>query len=196
MTRSTLRLPAVAILAVVLGGCSMFGVRSDYEQARETRPLEIPPELDAPVQSGTMRVPDVAGAPAAPAPAGVPSTVPSTIPAGEATSLAIADGVAGAWRRVGLALERSGVATISARDEVAATYTLSGTTTVAKAAEGGFFKRLFSRDEASAPVEVTRVVRVVAEGAGSVVRVEDEQGQAVDDELARRVVEAIRRRLG
>lgn len=192
MTRSTLRLPAVAILAVAVGGCSMFGVRSDYEQARETRPLEIPPELDAPVQSGTMRVPEVSGAPSAPA----PTSVPSAIPAGEATTLAIADGVAGAWRRVGLALERSGVATISARDEAAATFTVSGTTTVAKAAEGGFLKRMFSRDEAAAPVEVTRVVRIVADGGGSVVRVEDEQGQAAGDELARRVIEAIRQRLG
>lgn len=192
MTRSTLRLPAAAILAVVLGGCSMFGVRSDYEQARETRPLEIPPELDAPAQSGTMRVPDVAGAPSAPA----PSSVPSAIPAGEATSLAIADGVAGAWRRVGLALERSGVATVGARDETAATYTVSGTATIAKPAEGGFIKRLFSRDEAGTPVEVTRVVRIVADGAGSVVRVEDEQGQQADDEFARRVIEAIRQRLG
>lgn len=194
MTRSTLRLPAVAILAIVLGGCSMFGVRSDYEQARETRPLEIPPELDAPAQSGTMRVPEVAGAPSALASA--PSGVPSAIPAGEATSLAIADGVAGAWRRVGLALERSGVATVGARDESAGTYTVSGTTTIAKAAEGGFLKRLFSRDEAGSPVEVTRVVRIVADGAGSVVRVEDEQGQAADDEFARRVIEAIRQRLG
>lgn len=194
MTRPTMRLTAAAILAVLLGGCSMFGVRSDYEQARETRPLEIPPELDAPAQSGTMRVPDVAGAPSAPATA--PTAVPSAIPVGEATSLAIADGVAGAWRRVGLALERSGVATVGARDESAATYTVSGTATIAKAPEGGFIKRLFSRDEAGSPVEVTRVVRIVADGAGSVVRVEDEQGQAADDEFARRVLEAIRQRLG
>jgi uncharacterized lipoprotein len=193
MTRSTPRLIAAATFAVLLGGCSMLGVRSDYEQARETRPLEIPPELDAPAQSGTMRVPEVAGAPAAGASA--PVGVPSAIPAGEATSLAIADGVGGAWRRVGLALERSGVAEVSARDEAAGTYTVSGTTTLDKPAEGGFFKRMFSRDEARS-AQVTRVVRIVADGAGSVVRVEDEQGQPADDELARRVIEAIRQRLG
>lgn len=193
MNRSTLRLTAAATLALLLAGCSMFGVRSDYEQARETRPLEIPPELDAPAQSGTMRVPEVSGAPATPTSAA--SSVPSAIPAGEATSLAIADGVAGAWRRVGLALERSGVAELTARDEAAATYTLSGTTTLERRAEGGFFKRLFTRDEATS-AQVTRVVRIVADGSGSVVRVEDEQGQSADDELARRVIEAIRQRLG
>lgn len=194
MIRIAPRPLAVAALAMVLGGCSMFGVRSDYEQARETRPLEIPPELDAPAQSGTMRVPDVSGAPAASGAA--PSAVPSAIPAGEDSSLAVADGVAGTWRRVGLALERSGVAEITARDEVAATYTVSGTTTAAKKPAGGFFKRLFSSDDAGAPVAATRVVRVVADGAGSVIRVEDEQGQAVDDELARQLVAAIRARLG
>lgn len=194
MTRIPPRPLAVAVLALALGGCSMFGVRSDYEQARETRPLEIPPELDAPAQSGTMRVPEVAGATdAGAAPA---SSVPSAIPAGEESSLAVADGVSGTWRRVGLALERSGVAEITARDEAAATYTVSGTTTAAKKPEGGFFKRLFSSDDAGAPVAATRVVRVVADGAGSVIRVEDEQGQAVDDELARRLVAAIRQRLG
>ena len=194
MIRISPRPLAVAALAVALGGCSMFGVRSDYEQARETRPLEIPPELDAPAQSGTMRVPEVAGAPAAGAPAA--ASVPSAIPAGEESSLAVADGVAGAWRRVGLAIERSGVAEITARDESAATYTVSGTTTGTKQAEGGFFTRLFSRDEAGDPVAATRVVRVVADGSGSIVRVEDEQGQIVDDELARRLVAAIRARLG
>jgi uncharacterized lipoprotein len=194
MIRIAPRPLAVAALALALGGCSMFGVRSDYELARETRPLEIPPELDAPVQSGTMRVPEVgngAGASAAPV-----STAPSAIPAGKESLLAVADGVSGTWRRVGLALERSGVAEITARDEVAATYTVSGTTTAARKAEGGFFKRLFSREEAGAPVPAVRVVRVVADGAGSVVRIEDEQGQAVDDEFARRLVAAIRQRLG
>jgi hypothetical protein len=87
------------------------------------------------------------------------------------------------------------VAELTARDEAAATYTVSGTSTLERRAEGGFFKRLFTRDEATT-AQVTRVVRIVADGSGSVVRVEDEQGQPADDELARRVIEAIRQRLG
>ncbi|MFN7553049.1 MAG: hypothetical protein ACK59M_18190 [Pseudomonadota bacterium] len=194
MTRIFPRPLVLAAIVVALGGCSMFGVRSDYEQARETRPLEIPPELDAPAQSGTMRVPEVAGAPAAP---GVTlSNMPATFQAGEASSVAVADGVAGTWRRVGLALERSGVAEITARDEVAATFTVSGTTAAPKGGGGGFISRLFSRDEGGGEVPATRVVRVAADGGGSVVTVEDEAGRPADDELARRLITAIRQRLG
>ncbi len=192
MNPTTTRLLAAAVLASLLGGCSMFGVRSDYQQAQETRPLEIPPGLDTPTTSTTMLVPAVEGG-SAPIDAG---TVPAQIVPGEDSTLALADSAAGAWRRVGLALERSGVAEITARDEGAGTFTLSGTSRETRPAEGGFIKRMFSGGDKVEETAVTRVVRISAEGSGSVVRVEDEQGQPVADDLARRVIAALRQRLG
>jgi uncharacterized lipoprotein len=192
MNPITTRLLAAAVLASLLGGCSMFGVRSDYQQAQETRPLEIPPGLDAPAASTTMLVPAVAGGSA---PANV-AAAPAPIAPGPESTLALADSAAGAWRRVGLALERSGVAQIVARDEAAGTFTLSGTSRETRPAEGGFLKRMFSGGEKVEETTVTRVVRISAEGSGSSVRVEDEQGQPVADDLARRVIAALSQRLG
>jgi uncharacterized lipoprotein len=139
-----------------------------------------------------MTVPAVAGSASATA----PSTSPRPIEAGPDARIAVVDSVAGAWKRVGLALERSGVAELVARDEASATYTVRGTTVITQRAEGGFIRRMFSGGDKERSETVTRVVRVVADGTGSVVQVEDEQGAATDDELSRRLVEAIRQRLG
>lgn len=191
MTKST-RLAFAVALAALLPACTLFGGRSDYQEARETRPLEVPPELDAPVTNTSMAVPSVAGAPAAAS----PSTTPSPIEAGADARIAVNDSVAGAWKRVGLALQRSGVAELVASDEAGSSYTVRGETVVVERAKGGFLRRMFSGGGGERSEAVTRVVRVLADGAGSVVQVEDEQGAATDDELSRRIVEAIRQRLG
>ncbi len=194
MSQFVVRLVVIGAAAVLLGGCSLFGGRSSYEEAQETRPLEIPPGLDTPAANATMTVPDVAGAPAA-APA-TSGGVPQSISAGPDSSLALTDSVAGAWRRVGLALERSGVGELVSRDETAATFTLTGTSMQQAKPEGGFFKQLFSSDPPPTSTTVTRVVRIVADGSGSVVRMEDADGATTDDEFSRRVIAAIRQRLG
>jgi uncharacterized lipoprotein len=190
---------ALLLVAVMLPGCGLFGRKSDYQQSRESRPLEIPPDLDTPVTSTALTIPvEGSGGSAARATtadsAGSAPPPPAPVVAGAASSLRVSDSVSGAWRRVGLALERSQVAEIVSRDETAATYTLTGTTTT-RQAEGGVLKRMFTRDKVSTGI-VTRIVRVVADGAQSSVRVEDESGAPVDDELARRVIEALRQRLG
>jgi uncharacterized lipoprotein len=192
MKPNALRLLAACLLAALLGGCSLFGGRGDYQRSQETRPLEIPPGLDAPATSTTMLVPSVEGG-SAPLDTGA---VPAQIVPGEESTLALADSPAGAWRRVGLALERSGVAEVVSRDESAATFTISGTSRETRPAEGGFFKRIFSGDEKVEESTVTRVLRISADGAGSSLTVEDERGQPVADDLARRVIAALRQRLG
>jgi uncharacterized lipoprotein len=198
-TRTVLAL-ALAAMALAMGGCGWFGKRSSYETARETRPLEVPPEFDAPSTANALTIPQVDGAsPSTTSAEGASSyeAVP-TIPVepGRATSLRVGDGVGGAWRRVGLALERSGVADISARDEAAGTYTLSGTVSTTTGNEGGFLKRMFTRERTETR-DVTRIVRVVpAADGGSEVRVEDESGQVADDAFARRVISALQARLG
>jgi uncharacterized lipoprotein len=186
---------ALLFVAVMLPGCGLFGRKSDYQQSRESRPLEIPPDLDTPATSTALTIPvGGSGSGAASAAADSAGGPPPPVVAGSASSLRVSDSVSGAWRRVGIALERSQVAEIVSRDETAATYTLTGTTTT-RQAEGGFLKRMFTRDKVSTG-SVTRIVRVVADGEKSSVRVEDESGAPVDDELARRVIEALRQRLG
>jgi len=56
------RFLAVAILALLLGGCSWFGSKKtdDYKtaQARVDQPLEVPPELSAPTMDDRYSIPD------------------------------------------------------------------------------------------------------------------------------------------
>ncbi len=50
---------AVAALAVSVSGCKMFGKKSDlYAQSGESRPLEVPPDLDRPSTERAMSLPD------------------------------------------------------------------------------------------------------------------------------------------
>jgi hypothetical protein len=60
---------------------------------------------------------------------------------------------------------------------------------------GGFLSRMVGRDKVTVE-EATRVVRIVADGEGSVIRVEDESGATVEDAAARKLIAAIKQRLG
>ncbi|MGV8943813.1 hypothetical protein [Thermomonas sp.] len=49
---------AVAALAAGVSGCSIFGKKSElYTQSGETRPLEVPPDLDRPSTERAMALP-------------------------------------------------------------------------------------------------------------------------------------------
>ena len=57
---------AVSLAAVVLvasvSGCSMFGKKNElYTQSTESRPLEVPPDLDRPSADRAMAVPTAGG---------------------------------------------------------------------------------------------------------------------------------------
>jgi len=200
--RTTLRFAVLAVAVMAAAGCSLFGKESSYEQAKEARPLEVPPDLDAPATTGALSIPtpgEPGSAETEPYAEGggeaVPSEAPAEIVAGSESTLALTDSPSGAWRRVGLALERSEVGEIASRDETTATFTLNGTSQVAAKDDRGFFKKLFT-SEKSESAAVTRVVRIRADGAGSRVTVEDEQGQPASDEFARRIISALKQRLG
>ena len=60
---------ALAMAALVLGasGCRMFGKKSElYTQSAESRPLEVPPDLDRPSADRAMSLPATGGSTAAP----------------------------------------------------------------------------------------------------------------------------------
>lgn len=53
---------AVVALATGVGGCRMFGKKSElYTQSVESRPLEVPPDLDRPSADRAMALPATGG---------------------------------------------------------------------------------------------------------------------------------------
>lgn len=215
MKRSIALLMIIPLLSLA-GGCKYFSrdkAKDEYKLAVESRPLEVPPDLDSPANSGAMVIPElrpsssdpigsvrredgalVLGAP----PAGAP-TASATVPPGPGVSLAgdgllVADAVASTWRRVGLALERSGAARIVASDEAGSSYEIE--TAAEVASKPGWFKRTITlgmaKGTVTAPVRLK--IQVNGEGESSRVHVEgadDEAGRAA----ARQVLDTLRQRL-
>lgn len=200
---------ACLLVAVsMLGGCgymrSKFGNKPDaYKKSTQVRPLEVPPDLDRPNSSGAMAIPEAGStAAASSAPIATPpadSAPEMTPPARSATldssGLRVEDSVASTWSRVGLALERSGAATIRSRDEAARRYevTANATTSV----RPGWFKRAITFGRA-ADKSVAKAyalgVRVSADGEGSRVVV-DGATDADSTKAARDLLDVLRQRL-
>lgn len=197
---------AISLITVVglLGGCSWFRHNDNYySRAKQTAPLEVPPDLDTPVSSDAMTIPQP-GSPgtAAQAPAGAVGSAP---PAGAITgggNLRIADNVDHAWQRVGIALERSQAGTISARDAKAHTYTvevagLRAPAQPAASTEHHWYTRILhpfgggakSANTDTGPVSGNLTVTVSSDGDGARVEVNG------PEEAARRVLEILRERL-
>lgn len=105
MTLAPLKRPLVHVLLVAVGsaalsGCAWFrGKDAPYLESRESRPLEVPPDLVLPSSSAALQIP--AAAAGAPTPGEAP---PSAI--GPASAFEITDTAESAFRRVGLALGR------------------------------------------------------------------------------------------
>jgi uncharacterized lipoprotein len=183
--------------AAILSGCGWFDRRmhhknDEYKASVQERPLEVPPDLDQPNTAGALTIP-AANAAAAPAPSGdvsaapagaaapaAPSEAPATAAPAEAATPAILGGdglhvmdtVDSTWNRVGLAIDRSGAATILARDEAGRTYDVQTTGQVVD--KPGWFKKAITLGMAKGKTtsQVRLKLRVTAEGNGSKVAVE------------------------
>jgi uncharacterized lipoprotein len=180
------RLTFILVLAALLAGCGMFGKRSEYQRAQQTRPLEVPPELHAPSIQGTMLVPEIGavrGGEGAPAP---------TRPALVGDVLVIQDEPGNAWRRVALALDRAGEVTVIASDEVQRTVEVELVSVVEP--QGGWFSRTFRRSRVERD---TYVLQVLGDGSDrSRVQILDQGGRPASGEAARRIASILRQRLG
>ena len=117
-----MRALSVAVLAAMIvatSGCSWFRGKSDYENAVEARSLEVPPDLDTPRVDPAMSVP-VVGAASVARPAVTGSTAaPAIVASGP---FPVNDSVESTWRRLGIALERTGGVEIVERAQVQAAY--------------------------------------------------------------------------
>lgn len=166
----------------------------DYKAAQQANPLEVPPGLDNPPNAEALTIPE-AGGPTITVNGQTVSGGEGAPPAAAVTgnTLTLADTPDGAYRRVGLALERGGVGTISARDDASHTYQVAVDSMVTTQPEekGGFLHRLFHRNHSETKsVTGTVTVSVAASGSGSVVNV---QG---DPDAVERVLGVLQQRLG
>ena len=190
----------------MLGGCgymrSKFGNKPDaYKNSTQVRPLEVPPDLDRPNSSGTLAIPEAGGGPASAPVAAPPADAAPTMSATtrttslDASGLRVEDTVASTWSRVGLALERSGAATIRSRDESARSYEVTANATTSE--RPGWFKRAITFGRAgdkSVAKAVALVVRVTADGEGSRVVI-DGATDVASTKAARDLLDALRQRL-
>jgi len=210
---------ALAILVAagsLLGGCSWFHRHSEkqaneYKTGVQERPLEVPPDLDKPSTAGALTIPEV-GSPAAPvgtapadvdaAPAGTAAPVAAAPAAGEAAppallgadGLHVMDSVDSTWNRVGLAIERSGAATVLARDEAQRTFDVQTTGQVVE--KPGWFKKTITLGMAKGKTtaQVKLKLRVAAEGNGSKVTVEGASDEA-SQQAAQALLSTLKSRL-
>jgi uncharacterized lipoprotein len=210
--RRDIRALAISLTAAsLLAGCGWFHSHrnEEYKKSVEERPLEVPPDLDRPNTTGALTIPGAGtgsaaatvsgGATAAPGEA--PSAAPS-MAAGEAGAAAtaaapssavlsedglhVADTVDSTWNRVGLAMERSGAATILGRDEAGRSYDVQ--TAAQVTAKPGWFKKIVTLGMAkgTTTAQVRLTLRVLAEGDGSKVVVE-----GANDDASRQAAQAL-----
>ena len=101
----------------------------------------------------------------------------------------IDEGFERAWRRVGLALDRTGF-TVEDRDRAQGTYFVRYVEPVADKSEPGFFSKIFSGSPTAIPPLKYRIT-VKSQGEASVVSVLNTQGAAESSANAQRIVQVI-----
>src|SRR5687768_12455061 len=216
--RNTAALPVMLIAASLLGGCGFFSRHAErqnesYKQSVQSRPLEVPPDLDNPATSTALTIPEASPASSTPAPAaesggtasGAPPAIasaPGALPPAVAgpgvvasgDGLVVADAVESTFKRVGLALERSGAARVLGSD--AATHAYNVETTGQTTVKPGWFKRAITFGQAGTKVtaKVQLGVSVEADAKGSRVRVSGANDEA-SREAAQALLQMLRERL-
>ncbi len=207
--KRTLSIGLCAVFALfVLSACGTlrerFGSKSDaYTKSEQAPALEVPPGLDAPNRSGSLTIPEPSAKVANLKTDGsVPTTAftPSSAPPIETMNLAggalqLADSLDHTWTRVGIALERSGVATIQSRDAVQRTYEIS--TTGVKTRSPGFLKKVVTLGMAgdkSVRTPVGLRIRISGTDGASKVTVEGATTESGSN-AAQRVLQTLRQRM-
>jgi outer membrane protein assembly factor BamC len=102
--------------------------------------------------------------------------------------LVIDDAFDRAWRRVGLALDRTGF-TVEDRDRSQGTYFVRYVPPNADKKDSGFFSRLFSRDKTEAPLKYR--IALKSEGQSTTVSVLNAAGAPESSTDAQRIVQVI-----
>jgi uncharacterized lipoprotein len=189
---------AKVLFGLALGlqlGCSGTFINRPivYEDSRETPPLEVPADLMRPAVNPALQIPAVAGVAtnADLSPPTLGNTVAATrggLPRAANAVLSIADEPASTWRRVGIALQRSGCCKMLSQDESTMVYQVE---LISDAPKPGFFSRMFGSSEPSTSMQV----KVATAGSGSNVTIVDENGKVRVDDPAMTVLGVVEARL-
>ncbi len=177
---ATLALLVVAVFAA--SGCRWFRRNNPYNQSAETRPLEVPPDLDRPSTAAALGAPTsvtrsgMSGTPVqGAAPAQTPAGQPAVAQAPAASALGSGFTVPGerdaVFNQVGEALAAVPGATIASKAQLLGTYDVNY--------EGSNF-----------------LVRVTKVDAGVYVSAVDPRGVAAGGEAAAKLMAALRSALG
>lgn len=111
-----IRSAAVATLLVAVlaaSGCRWFRKDSAYQQSAETRPLEVPPDLDRPDTAGALGAPAPVSRSSMPAPAASSATATGFTVAGERDDV---------FNKVGEALATIEGVTVASKAQLLGTY--------------------------------------------------------------------------
>lgn len=117
-SRSTFRTALVLLLACAVlaaSGCSWFRRNSPYNQSAETRPLEVPPDLDRPNTDAALGTPSSV----------TRSAVSAAAPAAANTGFTVAGERDAVFARVGEALAATPGVTIASKAELLGAYDVS-----------------------------------------------------------------------
>lgn len=200
--------PTLIVAAAVLGGCGWFHRdRVDYyKSAQESRPLEVPPDLDNPTTSKELVVPGTGATTAQPAAGAASAAPPSTASADTGpVDLHVADTVANTYARVGLALDHAQLGKVSGKDDATHSYAYDFDSTVttqpgAAPAQRHWYSRIlhpFGGGDKAQTSAVKSALRVnVSEDAnGARISVVPAQGDASGPAAAQRLLATLRERL-
>lgn len=117
----TLVLATVAVAVVGASGCSWFRKSNElYAQSPESRPLEVPPDLDRPDTSGAMQVPAGAGTTSV-SRSTLPAAAPATAAASQ-TGFTVAGERDAIFDRVGALLSSTAGVTVVSKAQILGTY--------------------------------------------------------------------------
>jgi outer membrane protein assembly factor BamC len=180
------------------GGVDIFvthrGMREEYKDASKTSTLWQPrpndPELEAEFLSRLMLKLGLSAEQAKTnlAPLQAPPTQTSVVSQANGQQLNIQDSFDVAWRRVGLALDRSGF-TVEDRDRAQGVYFVRYVDTANKE-EKGFFSGMFSSSTpATSPVKYRISVR--NSGGATAVTVQDATGQPENSPVTQRILKLL-----
>jgi uncharacterized lipoprotein len=168
------KLPLIALLALATlgGGCSWFHSNTRDQQwhaAVQERPLEVPPDLEKPVNAAALTIPTLPNAPAGSAPEAAPPGALTTVGAAQGSaSMVLNDSVDSVYKRVGLALDKGGVGTVQHADAATHAYRVEVNTTVIEKPKG-FFSRIFSGAKSRV---VSNIVTIDVRADGDKARIE------------------------
>lgn len=163
----SLAVAAAIVVAVGTSGCHWFSKKdSAYQQSPESRPLEVPPDLDRPNTEGAMQAPD----------SGTQSVTRSSMSApapaqNSATGFTVAGDRDDVFNKVGAALAATDGATVASKAQLLGTYDVGY--------QGANF-----------------LVRVTKVDAGVYVSAVDPRGMPASNEAATKLIAALKAAIG